>query len=137
VYVFVNLEVKDCPEYRVVPSNHVATNVEKYAPKGGSVWYTFSKANHPSDSKESAVFGNAHVGEDVTDDVRRIKLQKLKSLCYGAASRRTFEMRKGTPYGDYVLQRFREARGDVCARAVEEGARETLKNKPAPGARIG
>jgi hypothetical protein len=67
VYVFVNLEGKDCPEYLVVPSNHVAAKVEKYAPKGGSVWYTFRKADRPSDTKGWEAFGNAHIGEDAAD----------------------------------------------------------------------
>jgi hypothetical protein len=73
VYVFMNLEGKDCPEYLVVPSTHVAAKMEKYAAPGGSVWYTFSRANRLSDSEGWELFGDAHPGEDATDDAEQIE----------------------------------------------------------------
>jgi hypothetical protein len=78
VYVFVNLrgedrpEYPDRPEYLVVPSGHVAAKVEKYAPKGGTVWYTFMRANRLSGNEGWEIFGNAHAPADAADEAEVI-----------------------------------------------------------------
>jgi hypothetical protein len=65
-------EYPDRPEYLVVPSGHVAAKVEKYAPKGGTVWYTFMRANRLSGNEGWEIFGNAHAPADAADEAEVI-----------------------------------------------------------------
>jgi hypothetical protein len=58
-YVFVNLNGDNRPEYLVVPSEHVARKMERYSPKGGSVWYTFKRSDRHYDGEGWELFGES------------------------------------------------------------------------------
>lgn len=61
-YVFVNIRDGGRPEYVVASSAHVAAKVIKSISKTGSIWYSFSRKDRPSDGEGWELFGDPNVG---------------------------------------------------------------------------
>ena len=57
IYVFVTLKGNQRPDYRVVSSEFVSTNVDEVKTPSG-IWYSFGRADVIQDSEGWEVFGN-------------------------------------------------------------------------------
>jgi hypothetical protein len=58
VYVFVNLKGEQKPDYLVVPSEHMATNVNYEKATSGSEWFSFARANRIDETEGWSFFGS-------------------------------------------------------------------------------
>jgi hypothetical protein len=64
IYVFVTLRKNQLPEYIVALSTYVAGKVATFTSKTGSVWYSFSKKDRPSDEEGWEIFGDPHASPE-------------------------------------------------------------------------